>query len=158
LGFDAAVEFQPDWGSVPFRGAATLPERIAGRLRPRSRVGPGAPDIVDYNTMVEAMLAKPEPPYRRFPAVTPGFDNTPRRPEGGFVLENPSPEAYERWLTEVLRRRQRESTDTDLVFVNAWNEWAEGNHLEPSQRWGRAFLEAHRRAMSRGRAEADRLP
>ena len=43
------------------------------------------------------------------------------------------------------------SPEENLLFVNAWNEWGEGNHLEPCQRWGRGYLEAHARVMRRGR-------
>ena len=68
---------------------------------------------------------------------------------------NSTPERYERWLREIVNR-QAARTGVDgnsgispesLVFINAWNEWAEGNHLEPCQKWGRAYLEATRRAL-----------
>jgi hypothetical protein len=62
-------------------------------------------------------------------------------------LKNACPELYEKWLRRVIAGPAK-SSPGDVVFINAWNEWAEGNHLEPCQRWGRAYLEATRRAMA----------
>jgi hypothetical protein len=74
------------------------------------------------------------------------WDNTARKKRNGFVLSGSSPELYERWLTAALGRSS--GSPDDICFVNGWNEWAEGNHLEPDRRWGRAYLEATRRARS----------
>ena len=92
-------------------------------------------------------LDEPDPPYTRFPCVTPGWDNSPRRESGPFILRNSTPELYERWLRAAIAKLRPRSRDQKLVFVNAWNEWAEGNHLEPCRRWGRAYLEATRRGI-----------
>ena len=62
---------------------------------------------------------------------------------------NAKPANYERWLKGAVDwTRVRRSGDEQLVFINAWNEWAEGCHLEPDLRYGRAFLEATRRALA----------
>jgi hypothetical protein len=59
-----------------------------------------------------------------------------------------SPERYQAWLREALRRtRNTASGDERIVFINAWNEWGEGCHLEPDQRYGRQYLEATRAAL-----------
>ena len=91
------------------------------------------------------MLAKPDPDFRRIRCVTPGFDNSPRRKHDALILLGSTPQRYEEWLQKVLETESRRPIPEDekLVFVNAWNEWGEGNHLEPCQRWGRAFLEAN---------------
>ena len=145
-GFDAAVEFAPDWtclGRPARRGPLW---RIAAGLGLSSRAF--IHDFVaDYEGLAAAMLEKPSPGYARFPCVTPSWDNSARRQTGAVILRNASPASYERWLEEVLQRTPPPSADEDVVFVNAWNEWAEGNHLEPCQRWGRGYLEATRRAL-----------
>ena len=155
-GFDAAIEFQPDWLELgtPINTAARRRPWFAPR-RP-GRPGPAGPWVYDYAEVVRRMLAKPEAAYRRFPGVTPSWDNTARRGQNGTVLRNATPEMYEYWLTEVLRRKACGTGDENLVFVNAWNEWAEGNHLEPDARFGREFLEATRRALQAAVARADR--
>ncbi len=73
----------------------------------------------------------------------PGWDNTPRRQDNAYIYVNSSPGAYQAWLESVLEDTHANNFgDERIVFINAWNEWAEGAHLEPDQRFGHGFLEA----------------
>ena len=140
-GFDAAVEFQPDTAAL-----LTLTERAYWRLARRLGLVHGAL-ICSYALWIRRALRQPGRPYRRFPCVTPSWDNSPRRKSGAFVLHGSSPDLYGHWLQSVADHLIPASQDENLVFINAWNEWAEGNHLEPCQRWGRGYLEATRRVV-----------
>ena len=146
IGFDAAVEFQPDWfnqGSPLRRGKLWTLSRKLG-LTSRAY---GDHDMFDYPTMVKRMLDKPRPSFLRFPCVTPSWDNSPRRKRKATILVGSTPETYRAWLEEVVKTVQRRPTEERIVFITAWNEWAEGNHLEPDLRYGRAYLEATREAL-----------
>lgn len=130
-GFDAAVEFQPDWLALGD------PVRKTDGIK-----------IYSYQDVVARMLRKPKPAYRRFPGVMPSWDNTARRRDNAFVFDGADPDVYESWLRAVLLDLRLSGEQDPLVFVNAWNEWAEGAHLEPCERWGRGYLEATRRSLS----------
>ena len=144
-GFDAAIEFQPDWKSL---GAPLQPSAPAwlDRLLPRNRVLRDTP-FFHYAQTVRDMLARPRPTYRRFPCVMPGWDNTARRRTGATVFLDSSPEQFGAWLTATLQEAARDKLP--LAFVNAWNEWAEGTYLEPGEQHGRAYLEAVRDALQK---------
>ena len=78
----------------------------------------------------------------------PGWDNAARRPDHALTFINATPEIYELWLRELVARAcEKDCGDERMVFINAWNEWAEAAHLEPDRRYGRQFLEATRRAL-----------
>jgi hypothetical protein len=155
IGFDYSLEFQPKW-------AGLFEQRIRRRKWwQRRKLRTAEPAfynhvIYEYEKLVRQALAAPAPAYSRIPCVCPGWDNSPRRKEGANIFINSTPEKYERWLREVVNRLKPESEPEDhglisprtLVFINAWNEWAEGNHLEPCQEWGRAYLEATKRGLS----------
>jgi len=102
------------------------------------------------------MLSRPEVAYPRFAGVSPGWDNTPRRGTGAAGIRDATPAEYQRWLERVLEETitRRQGQDAELVFINAWNEWAEGCHLEPCQQWGRAYLEATAGALRTASAQA----
>lgn len=139
LGFDAAVGFEPD--------ALTLLQ-----IRPQT---PGEGMWFPYTELVDALLARAPVNYPRFGGASPGWDNTPRRGEGGAGIRDNTPAEYERWLShEVAKARAAQHPADEFIFINAWNEWGEGCHLEPDQRWGRAYLEATARAI--GAAQAGR--
>ena len=146
LGFDAAVEFQPDWKNL---GPRLRQGRVWDLLR---RVGLSSRMYGDnwvfaYEDIVSRMLRKEAPAYKRFPCVNPSWDNSSRKSRGGVIIHGSTPTLYESWATEVFRRFTPYSAGENLAFVCAWNEWAEGNHLEPDRQWGRAYLEATRRAL-----------
>ncbi len=149
IGFDAAVEFQPDWKNMGPAQRQGLFWRSLRKLGLSNRAF-GDHRIYDYETVVKRMLRKENPPYKRFPCVTPGWDNSPRKKTDGLIIRDSNPRLYEMWLTEAIRKFEPFSEDENLVFICALNEWAEGNHLEPCRRWGRAYLEATRRSLEAG--------
>lgn len=133
-GFDAKVLFMPQFSIL---GTA-----------PRMTVESESLRVYDYD-QAWPLLANPEPVgYRRYPSVFPSWDNTPRRGENGWVVHNSSPQSYEAWLRQTIAGVAHEDPDHRLVFINAWNEWAEGAYLEPDRHHGHAYLEATRRALA----------
>ncbi|HEY6128538.1 MAG TPA: glycoside hydrolase family 99-like domain-containing protein [Candidatus Acidoferrum sp.] len=157
LGFDCGLEFQPQWALL---AALRIYRRKWWHIR---RLGTHERwlrknSVYDYETLVQTTLHEAQPEYPRIPCVCPGWDNSPRRAEGATFLVNSTPEVYERWLSETVRRQKallaiaKDDAGAgvpaeSLIFINAWNEWAEGNHLEPCQKWGRKYLEATKRAL-----------
>jgi hypothetical protein len=74
----------------------------------------------------------------------PNWDNTPRSGLDGIVFHDSNPEIFRRHLKEAIEQVKGRELDKRLIVVKSWNEWAEGNHLEPDQRFGRAYLEVIR--------------
>ncbi len=131
LGFDGTVDFEPQLG--------VLPNPMADGLK-----------IYDYVHARKAMTARAKHrEYPVYPCVFVSWDNCARRNENGIVFLNSSPENFENGLREAVQSVQNRPADDRIVFVNAWNEWAEGNHLEPDQRHGLGYLEAIRRVNCR---------
>jgi lipopolysaccharide biosynthesis protein len=156
-GFDAAVEFAPDWRLLPrtqaLHGAHTRVDAIKQRIRGFTGRHPKAMSVAvySYERLVSEMLAKPPAAYQRYRCLTPGWDNSPRRKGNPVIFDGATPERYEAWLRALIEVTLRErSGQQRIIFVNAWNEWGEGNHLEPDQRWGRGYLEATARALTGG--------
>jgi hypothetical protein len=153
IGFDAGVEFQPDslrLGPELFPRREQLWRYEAQVRRALRRKVPQRDRIYDYETVVDLSLREGPRDYPWYRCVTPGWDNSARRKTGARILHGSTPEHYERWVRGIVDRFEPYSADENLVFVNAWNEWAEGNHLEPDQRFGRRYLEAHRAATGTG--------
>jgi lipopolysaccharide biosynthesis protein len=154
IGFDAGVQFQP---LASLSGEPRIYRRKWWHIRRLKTHEPGFREnyVYDYDLLVRNALATPAPAYPRIPCVCPGWDNSPRRTQGATILVNSTPETYEKWLRGIVDRQKARMSSggssgisaDSLVFINAWNEWAEGNHLEPCQRWGRKYLEATRRAL-----------
>ncbi|MDM0077387.1 glycoside hydrolase family 99-like domain-containing protein [Variovorax sp. J2P1-59] len=103
--------------------------------------------VADYEDAAYRFATREHPGHTRYRTVMPGWDNTPRRKNNGFVLENSTPGAFQAWLETAIEETKRDLHGSNrLVFVNAWNEWAEGAYLEPDRRFGHAYLQAVRNA------------
>jgi len=137
LGFDAAVEFPPHMDDM-----LDLRCEVPG-LDPKFDG-----NVCDYTRMVDRMLSRPAPSYRRYRTATPSWDTTARLRHKATIFHGASPAHYERWLRELVQQARLTDPAHRFVFVNAWNEWAESAHLEPDRRFGMAYLEATSRALA----------
>ena len=153
LGFDAAVAFQPNFADMPPRVRGTAVARLVRRtVNPRS--GLRIHNVHEFRELARR-ASQDTAGYVRYPCVCPGWDNSPRRTRWAHIFRGATPGLYETWLRDASYARRSSEHEANLVFVNAWNEWAEGAHLEPDLRWGRAFLEAHSRVAALHRAGRD---
>jgi|GEM_PF-133664 len=107
------------------------------------------PSITDYNDM--QFVVSDNVRYR--PCITSNWDNTPRCLSNGVVAVNSSPRIFQKKLEEAINFVQKFPEEERLVFIKSWNEWAEGNYLEPDQEWGHGWLNAVKEA--RGNACVD---
>ena len=99
--------------------------------------------VFDYKDAANLYLNQEYTAYNVFRTVFPSWDNTARRGRRALIGLNGTPENYESWLSESIRRTHAEFPGQDrFVFINAWNEWAEGCHLEPCRKYGKSFLKA----------------
>ena len=135
LGFDAAVEFPPMQSSPgPTTDSSVL-------LNP-GYVG----SVVPWREVRESFGRGTAKSYPLYKGVNPGWDNEARRPGRGRCLQGASPSRYGHWLAETIESAHSSLVD-DPIFINAWNEWAEGAFLEPDANHGYANLDATRRAL-----------
>lgn len=137
-GFDSAIEFPPN-----LSGAANVSDKV------RPYHSNAAVKVYDWQALESRSKAYETPPYRLFRGVCPSWDNTARRGSDATIFVNNSPELYRRWLANAVADTRKRFADPEkrLIFVNAWNEWAEGAHLEPDERYGHAWLQATRDAV-----------
>lgn len=147
-GFDALVDFQPNREDFPAPSnfnsfvKATLQRYLPDSIYQRMKLSVTASNIVSYEKMVKLMIEKSWPiNYIKFPCVFPSWDNSPRR-KSATIIQNDDPKLFSIWLNKAISNVANYDNDEKIVFVNAWNEWAEGCHLEPDKKHGRSFLEA----------------
>ncbi len=148
LGFDAAIEFQPDFASFPQKYRWSIKDRILQKLRIYEPKILRSDRVYNYSEIAENMMNKPRAKYKLFPGIFPMWDNSARREKGATIVHGSTPELYENWLSHIVQKFEPYSEEENFIFINAWNEWAEGNHLEPCQKWGRAYLEATKRCIN----------
>jgi len=136
-GFDAGVYVRIPADRRPL---AMLRMRARRKLRrgpevyPHARRLPAPPAVVRQQPVIH-------------PCVYPNWDNTPRSSRRGVVLRGSSPEVFAGHVREAARRAGAHRPGERLLFIKSWNEWAEGNHLEPDARVGHGWLEALREGL-----------
>jgi hypothetical protein len=151
LGFDASWDFLP---GVFTRAKVSLYFKVIRKIR-KTLGMKNAESLKDwvslYSDVVDDVLRNRQnrKQWKEYPCVCPGWDNSPRKKIGARILRGSTPELYEKWLAGVCETFEPYSEEENFVFLNAMNEWAEGNHLEPDLKWGLKYLEATKRALER---------
>ncbi|MGE4545128.1 MAG: glycoside hydrolase family 99-like domain-containing protein [Pedobacter sp.] len=149
--FDAGIEFQPltrqfrrlDKAEGRKYPKYFYPSNYYRWIRKRFHLGLKPPDKIHrYTDVVNNDLAFDfQDGQPIFPGVCPGWDNSARRlKDTALILDQSTPEHFRRWVEGKIKVTDWSLVPERFLFVNAWNEWAEGNHLEPCERWGTAYL------------------
>jgi lipopolysaccharide biosynthesis protein len=157
-GFDAGIEFNPFSAALKeFQKqiSDTLSKNLKYRLRHRfnrllkrdeqnKKNRFQALHRIDYNNFVDFLIDKykKQDAYTFYPGVTPSWDNSARNAISPFMFLNANPEQFKKWFEFHTRNFVAPSPEENFIFINAWNEWAEGNHLEPDRKWGSQYLQA----------------
>lgn len=146
LGFQGAIHFHPD-----YRYFERKKESLLGKFLNKFKIKQSfliknhyqlydkyVDDIINNDHIISTNI---------HPGITPGWDNTSRRKEGAIILDKSNPETFRKWLKHILSDKSKPEDENKFLFINAWNEWAEGNHMEPCIKWGNKFLEVLKEEM-----------
>lgn len=150
MGFDTTLNFTPQLGLL---ADAFNDGFSASRLVRNARKGilSGDLKVYDYETAWRIMF-EARPAFPHIPTVFVGWDNTPRRGRDGIIIANSTPQKFAEALRQTLASVDDRANNERIVIIDAWNEWAEGNYLEPDMKHGRAYLEAVRNVLAEHRA------
>ncbi|WP_129127977.1 glycosyltransferase WbsX family protein [Geomonas oryzae] len=143
-GFDAMAPNAPGVGLIRLAQKPTARRMLSLALRklvPR-------PYVFDYREYVDTCHVSNPDGYDLFPTVLPNWDNSPRAGVNGKVLTNSTPQLFRTQLHRAVEQVAGREPDKRIVFLKSWNEWAEGNFLEPDQQFGTAYLEVCREELA----------
>jgi lipopolysaccharide biosynthesis protein len=136
FGFDSGVEFPPhNLRSSNINSNVNFYRNFRG-------------NVIQYASIAQSYLDRTYGVSRVFKTLFPSWDNTARSKENALVVLNGVPDNYEYWLAATIDKGKQSGGHEELIFINAWNEWAEGCHLEPDRWFGHKFLQATLNAIS----------
>ena len=137
LGFDAVNSIGQRRGEMLAVGKIrSLVNRVLVRLHLASSLN------FDYRKVTEGFFAPEDNWENVFPTVMPDWDRSPRVGKAEGIYLNSTPEKWEAHLSDAFERVCHKQEEHRLIVIKSWNEWAEGNYLEPDKRYGRGYLEA----------------
>jgi lipopolysaccharide biosynthesis protein len=117
-------------------------KRRFGAMSKVVAIGERRPEhVYEYEDALPYFLEDVPPNIRYHPCIVPNWDNTPRSGVRGLVLHGSTPELFGIQVRAAMERAAHLRGEESIIFVKSWNEWAEGNHLEPDLRYGRAYLQ-----------------
>ena len=149
--FDFGVEFEPLYTDAEMEGERTRlhgldrffygvihPKWLMSKLKKKIQK---MPSIREYDEVWRRILTRVPKTEKMCPGAFPSWDNTPRKGSNGICFYGATPEKFKGYLAEQYKRAQR-VYHSNYMFINAWNEWGEGAHLEPDKNNQYGYLEA----------------
>jgi hypothetical protein len=101
----------------------------------------GHPLVINYSLMIKYFVQDAEKAYNVFPTIIPNWDHTPRSGRKGSVFQNSTPELFMKHVMEVFKITLAKNEEDQVIFLKSWNEWGEGNYMEPDLRYGKKYIE-----------------
>lgn len=155
LGSSAIADWSP--ADNGYDGKICQPLMLANRwiskrqplawIKRQAAITAGLPSFHDARLFISEMERNRLLPYEWHACLIHAFDNTPRSGQNGLVVTHATPEQFTSLVEVAVDLASRNEPERRLVFLKSWNEWAEGNHLEPDLRHGRAYLDGLRKAV-----------
>lgn len=154
--FDAVVDFEPMRslysGQDDYLKTWSTRDKMVRNLRNYDGFKKLLIEKVSYDSVCKTILStKKLPIKKRYYGMFTGFDNSPRKQRKGLIVTDNTPKKFENYLAKQIERSIRENND--MLFINAWNEWAEGAYLEPDEHYGFAYLNSVRRALRQAKLD-----
>lgn len=107
------------------------------------------PNTSDYSKTYHSLIRKDTDSKEYvIPSIIPNWDHTPRSGNNGSLFINATPSTFKKHVIEALNVISQKPTEHQLIFLKSWNEWGEGNYMEPDIKYGRGYLEALNEAIS----------
>ena len=148
MSFDKMIDFGLD-GIIP-NGRCIAEQRAAGSkflFRARRSLAIRfnfASYVFNYSEIMANMYFEENRKENCFPMICPGYDCTPRRGRKAEIYKKPTPQLFQNHIHNTLDYIKHKSPEHKLIFLDSWNEWGEGNYMEPDTKWGHGYLDALR--------------
>lgn len=107
------------------------------------------PFVHSYKTAIKKFIGEEDKIRNVYPTMIPNWDHTPRSQRGGYVLHNCTPELFQKHATQVLDEIKDKPQEDQIVFIKSWNEWGEGNYMEPDRKYGHGYIKALNNALKK---------
>jgi len=140
INFDASVEFSAHDVMKYF-----FKKRFWNKILYRAD---RAYSLRDFKKGVQDIINRKNPKYKFYRSITPSWDNSARKGKNAVIGVGSNPKLYYQWLKYIIENFIPYSVEENFIFINAMNEWAEGNHLEPCEKYGNKYLEATKKALN----------
>lgn len=124
----------------------SLKQRIIDKTK---KLSGGVPHVYNYGKMINYLTGKEETQENVFPAAVPNWDHSPRSGRESLIYHNSTPQLFEEHLSKVMDVIKHKPDDKKIVFLKSWNEWAEGNYMEPDLKFGTQYLKSLKKLVSK---------
>jgi hypothetical protein len=155
LDFKDAGKLGLDGAIISTLGVVESSNRLINNIKrfswgTRKRLSLGGPKVNQYSEAIKHLVPDLSNfSFNAYPTVFPNWDHTPRMGRKGLVLANSTPELFESHVRDAVASLAGREDEHKIVFLKSWNEWAEGNYIEPDTQWGHGYLEALSKAIHR---------
>ncbi len=140
----ASLKYRDEYNKIKKKSySIKILQKNIGKIFPaaKAKLIKKMPAVVEYSEIIDELITHKDFDFDYYPCVLPNWDNTPRAEERGLVFNNSTPELFYKHLKKAIDKVKHLPQERRFVFIKSWNEWAEGNYLEPDKKFGYQYLE-----------------
>jgi hypothetical protein len=123
--------------SIIFKGINKI-DRILKQLTGKKKI-----KVIEYKDAINLLIDKFEDSQEHaIPTIMPNWDHSPRSGNNALILHNSNPDLFKKHISDALECIQNKPEEEKIIFLKSWNEWAEGNYIEPDIKYGKGYIQA----------------